>query len=173
MIFGAGSTVSPGAPVKAADLARLIQEVIAGINLLGGAPQTAGETACRVSSQNDARRQEMQARMSAIEGGSVVSGGPASTVSSGAQRDRRLFDARHALARTNKQMTCSPRRCGGLAASRRRGSEMLGRAACNGHARSFAPQWASIGGGGGGDKPEAIRHSLRHSSPPHQKLRFR
>lgn len=102
-LLGAGlrhfwrSTVSPLPPVNTADVARLIQEVVAGMSPLGVAHQAAEEAARPVSSQNDARWQELQARMSAIEGGSVVSGGPASMVSDGAHgpRDRSL-GLRHA-----------------------------------------------------------------------------
>lgn len=67
------------------------------MNPFGVAQQVAEETVRRVCSPNDARWQEMQARMCVIEGGSVVSGGPASMVSDGAHgpRDRSL-GLRHA-----------------------------------------------------------------------------
>lgn len=81
--FGVGSTVPSGAPGNTADPTRRIQLVLCQMNPLGVAQQVAEETARRVSSQNDARWQDMQARTSASEGGSVVSGGHESSASVG------------------------------------------------------------------------------------------
>lgn len=65
--------------VNIADLTRLMQQVMRQMNPMGVAQQVAEEAARRVSSHNDARWQEMQAEMSAIESGPVAFGGPDST----------------------------------------------------------------------------------------------